>query len=295
MTRPPIRLRDMPSRREVLRWVGAGVAGAAIGPLGCAKKSAPPWTPEFFTEAERSALGALADVVLPPDDKPGGSALGAVAFIEKLASVYDAPTAVPEIFAGGPYSGRAPFANWDGTASIGYPANDFENFLALDRVADFAWRLYLYGSDGVPGGGPNDAVLGKTIGLRDQLKTGLQSAMALSPTPLQSLDPTTRATLFNKLDPNFQLLLQDLVPQAAFAAPEYGGNPNLAGWEMVHYEGDQQPLGFSEFDNATGISRERPDAPVSKPNPGPDPEPMDDSIQQFLTEVTQALGGTVFK
>jgi hypothetical protein len=287
----PWKLAYLPSRREVLTWVGAGAA-VAVWP-GCHKH--PTWTPSFFTDPERRALGALADAVLPPDDKPGGSKLGAVSFIEKLATVYDAPTPVPQIMAGGPYSGRAPFASPDGTPSSRFPTNDFANFLGLDRVADRAWRLYLYGSDGVTGGGPNDVALGKVTGLRDQLKTGLQNAMALSSQPLETLDPATLATLFAKLDPSFQAVLKDLVPQAAFAAPEYGGNPDLAGWAMVHYEGDQQPFGYSAFDSVSGAYRERPDAPVSQPNPGSDPEPMDDTVLRFLIEITQALGGTVFK
>jgi hypothetical protein len=289
--RPFIRLTELPSRRDVLRWAGAGAAIAMLP--GCKKAS--PWSPSFFTASERLTLGALADAVLPPDDQPGGSALGAVAFIEKLATVYEAPTDVPEIFAGGPFSGRAPFANFDGTPSTLFPENDFAAFVSLDRVADRAWRLYLYGSDGVTGGGPNDAVLGKVIGLRDQLKTGLQAAASLSPQALNTLDPTALATVFNQLDATFQALLMDLVPQAAFAAPEYGGNPSLAGWNMVHYEGDQQPLGYSVFDVNSGAYRERPDAPVSQPNPGPDPEPLDDAVQAVLSQITLALGGTVFK
>src|SRR5207245_2032191 len=92
------KLAQLPSRRQVLKWVGAGAAAAAW-PSGCGNKVAR-WAPSFFTDQERRALGALADAVLPPDDQPGGSALGAVAFIEKLATVYEAPTAVPEIYAG---------------------------------------------------------------------------------------------------------------------------------------------------------------------------------------------------
>ncbi len=288
-----MKLADLPSRRQVLQWVGA-TAAAAAWPFGCHHKPSA-WTPSFFTDAERRALGALADAVLPPDDQPGGSALGAVAYIEALATVYEAPAPFPQVTAGGPYSGRAPFANWDGTPSNGFPGNDFANFLGLNRVSDFAWRLYLYGSDGVPGGGPNDAVLGKVIGLRDQLKTGLQQAMASSSAPLETLDAASLAAVFAKLDPDFQDLLMELVAEAAFAAPEYGGNPDFASWRMIHYEGDQQPLGFSQYDHATGTYRERPDFPMSTPNPGPDPEPMDKSVIDLLATITGALGGKVFK
>ena len=79
--------------------------------------------------------------------------------------------------------------------------------------------------------------------------------------------------------------------EAAFAAPEYGGNPNLAGWQLCNFEGDSQPQGYSQFDGTSYI--ERPEAPLSTPNPGPDPQPLDDNVQSILALVVSVLGGRV--
>jgi hypothetical protein len=276
------------TRRELLLWIGALTSQAALA--GC-KAHVPAQngdTPDgFFTPNQRLALGALADVVLPPDDAPGGQALGAVPYIERLLTALDGDT--PQIFAGGPYSGRTTFPN--GVR----PGNDFATFVPVDRVALAAWRLILFGSDGLPGGGPNDAVNGKVVGLRDLVKNGVNAAMQASPGgPVASLDPDTRKDLFNGLDDSFKEALVQLVVQAAWAAPEYGGNPGLTGWKLVHYDGDTMPLGFSIWDDALGAYRERPEAPNSTKDPGPDPEPLDDTSIAFVRKIVAFTGGKEF-
>ena len=73
-----------------------------------------------------------------------------------------------------------------------------------------------------------------------------------------------------------------------------GGNPGGAGWRIVHFEGDQMPLGYSLYDVTAGQYRERSDAPVTTADPGGDPEPMDDTTRAFLRQLIQALGGQEF-
>jgi hypothetical protein len=278
------------TRRELLLWIGALTTQAALS--GCKSKAtgpAPGDVPDgFFTPNQRLALGALANVVLPADDTPGGEALGAVPYIERLLTALDGDT--PQVFAGGPYSDRNALP--DGT----HPANDFATFAPVDRVTLAAWRLILFGSSGVPGGGPNDAVNGKIVGLRDLVMTGVTTAMQASPNqPLGSLDPDALQTIFDEeLEGAFRDTLVELVTQAAFAAPEYGGNPDLAGWKLAHYEGDSMPLGYSIWDDKLGAYRERPDAPCSTPNPGPDPEPMDDVARAFIRKLVALTGGKEF-
>jgi hypothetical protein len=274
-----------PSRREFLQWVGAGSALLLLPP-GCA--SSP-----FFSPGERRTLAALANAVLPPDDTAGGAALGAVEYIETLLTAFDQK--VPMIFLGGPYSGRAPFADDHGVPSANAPPNAFLQPVALDRVAERAWRLRLYGSSGVDGGGPNDAVLGPVVGLRDLVKQAIaQAEGAAGKTTVESLDPDALAALFAGLDADYRDALIALVPEAAFGAPEYGGNPGGAGWQLVHFPGDQMPLGYSLFDVAAGVYRERSDAPVTTADPGGDPEPLDDATRAFLRQLIQALGGMEF-
>src|SRR5262245_26830840 len=119
------------SRRGILRALGAVAATTALP--GCsANENVSPVAPPFFSPAERRALGALANSVLPPDDTPGGAALGAVVYIERLLTAFDVEP--PPLFAGGPYSGRTPFPDGAGGASTERPPNDFATFLPLDRI-----------------------------------------------------------------------------------------------------------------------------------------------------------------
>ena len=239
------------SRRDVFRLVGAAALLAKLPACGDNAGD------RVFTADELALLGTLADVILPPDDQPGGRALGTIPYIEMLATAYDA--AIPKIYAGGPSSDRS-----------GGATNDFARFVELDRVSDAAWRLALDGNAGAPG-------------LVDQLKAGLAAARAM-----KIADP---AALFDQLDDGFRHLLIELVSEAAFCAPEYGGNPDLAGWRMVHFEGDSQPRGYSQW-NGAGYD-ERPDAPMSTANPF-DPEPLTDDVRAVLQEVVLFLGGKAF-
>lgn len=280
------------TRRDLLKWAGA--TGAAVTlpvlPLGC--KSSGTTSSAFFSPAEKNAIGALADAVIPPDDTPGGALLGAADYIEQLLTAFDVTP--PMIFAGGPYSGRQPFVDGNGAPSTNFPPDDFLTFLPLDRVTERAWRLRIYGSSGVDGGGPNDAVLGPIQGLRDQVKSLLATAMGLSTTPLETLDPSTLKSIFLSIDPALRGVFIDLVLESSFGAPEYGGNKAAAGWALCNYEGDSQPLGYSLFDVATGTYKERPDAPMSTANPGPDPAPMDAATKSLILTVVGVTGGKSF-
>jgi hypothetical protein len=283
------------SRRDVLRYIG-GVAVTTAVPfplLQCNGTPTPAQT-GFFTAAQRTALGALADAVLPPDDQPGGNALGAVAYIENLLTAFDDTAVPPAIYPGGPFSGRAPYADDAGQPSTNFPPNSFATYLPLDLVKDAAWRVQIFGSAGLPNGAPNDALLGPVVGLRDQFTTGLAAAIAGTTTPLEQLDQTDLIAYFNTLEITFRQLLIALVSQGCFCPPEYGGNINLGGWTMTHFEGDQQPLGYSVWSNDQGVYVERPDAPVTTATVV-DPEPLSPDIIALIDNVVTLLGGTVFQ
>lgn len=267
-------------RREFIKLIGAAAAMAGL-PIGCGTRAG-----VFFSDDERKTLAALADAILPPDDLPGGAALGAVEYIERLLTVFDEE--LPPIFAGGPYSGRAPLP--DGTGAV----NQFADFLPIDRVSLAAWRLEIYGSAAVEGGGPNDSVssdqvrgAGPIVGLRERVRGILDRAHGAA-----SLDAAGLAALIDNMDADDRRDLAQLVSEAAFAAPEYGGNIGLAGWKLTHFEGDSQPLGYSVFE--AGQYRERPEAPMSTANPGADPEPMDAEVRALIEKIVAAAGGKVF-
>jgi hypothetical protein len=283
------------TRRDVLRYIGGVGVGVAVPlPLiGC--NAAPAPQSGFFTDAERTALGALANAVFPPDDTPGGKDLGAVAYIERLMTAFDnaSMTSPPAIYAAGPFSGRTPYADENGLPSTIFPPNSFARFLPLDRVKDAGWRIQLFGSKVFLQGAPNDAMLGPVVGLRDQMKTGLATALASATTPIDQMAQADLQDFFNHLNGPFRQLLIDLVSQAAFCPPEYGGNRNLAGWRLTHFEGDSQPLGYSVWSTAQGKYVERPDAPMTTPTVA-DPEPLDADVIKLLDNVVMLLGGMVF-
>jgi hypothetical protein len=256
------------SRRSLLKLFGASVAAASVPSLnGCASKddAAASSTQgaalhaEFFSPAERRVLGALADEVLPPDDQPGGARLGAVIFIERFLTALEGPH--PSLWAGGPFR------------------EQFAEFLPLDRVSLAAWKLALYGSDAV-GGGPNDEILGKTPGLRNDFKRNLARLKT---------DPS-----IDDFEDDFRVTFIDLVTQAAYGVPEYGGNPNRAGWKAVYFDGDSAPNGFAQLDGATNTFEERAEAPLSTANPGPDPERMSFALELTLGTATSLFHGKVF-
>jgi len=278
----------MLTRRQTIRMLGAASL-LMVGGAGCHGASpTPPATPEFTPE-EVSALNALADAVIPPDADPGGAALGAVAYIERLLTAFDGGASA--IFANGPFSGRAPFPAPSGVASSSCPPDAFTSWVELDRVNAVAWQLNVLGSSAVPGGAPNESLLGTVVGIRAQVHQGLAAAIAQNPVPLDQLSPADLAVAFGALDVDFQSLLIDLVTEAAFAAPEYGGNPDGAGWRFCHFEGDSQPLGYSQWNGTAYV--ERPDSPLSTPNPGADPAPFTADVVNLLDLVAGVLGGTV--
>lgn len=278
----------------MLRWASIAAAASALPQLpGCAPAPTPKRpAAAFFTDPERRALSALVDAILPPDSEPGASDLGVVAFIERLLTAFEG-WETPAIYASGPYSGRQPFANDDGTPSKHFPENGFTQAAPLDRYAVASWRLYLYGSEGLPGGGPNDAVLGKTPGLRKTLKDGLEAALTQTPALVENPSAAVRDAAFAALPPDLRDTLIALTIDGAFSAPEYGGNKDGAGWKIVHFEGDSMPLGYTQYDAVNHRYVERPDAPMNLPSKT-DPAPLDQTGHELVSDVIHALGGREF-
>lgn len=280
------------TRRQFVRLTVVGGA-TLVWASGC--QDAPPPeqammpVPRFLTDEERQGLAVLADYVLPPDDQPGGAALGAVEYVEALLTAleYDPP----RLLADGPFSDRNPIPLPDGSPSNVYPENSFRRFLPLTREQLLSWRLQLYGSADVPGGGPNDGLLGPTLGFRELCRQGLAQARQLAGRPLAKLEASEVDDLWRKLRPDFLGLVTELVIEAAYGAPEYGGNRNRAGWKMLHVEGDVLPQGYSFYNAQTGRYQERPDLPISTKDLRPDPDPMDAETILHLEFVVRALGG----
>ncbi len=281
-----------PSRRELIRWAAATSILSGV-PLACGKPGSTPepWKPVFLSVNELKTLDALADTILTPDPDgtEGGRALGASIFVDRLMTALDG---APQLHAEGPFSGRQPFPNATGAASTTFPPDAFKTFAPLDRVNARAWRLKLFGSAGVEGGAPNEALLGAVTGLRADVRSLLAHVRALD-ADLGSKPAADRLKVFNQLTEPERDLILELMCQAAFSAPEYGGNANTDGWKQIHFEGDSQPLGYAIWDETANVYRERADFPSSTANPGTDPEPMDQGSRELLETVVRALGGRI--
>jgi hypothetical protein len=238
----------------------------------------------FLTRRELATLTALCDRILPADHDPGAVALGAPAYIEGLLTAFDRRRRVPRLFAGGPFSGRNPFPDLDtGTPSRRRPRNAFRKFIRPTRLQELRWRAELFGSAAVPGADFNDAALGPLTGLRDVYRSGLakvdEVAVMVAGRPYAELDADAQDRVLAMLDDGafrpdprrggatfVDLLIQHTL-EGCFAAPEYGGNRRAAGWGMLGLEGDSQPLGYSLFSRRDGRYHERPDHPMTTPNP----------------------------
>ncbi len=293
-------LRTAFGRRDFLRGLAVGAAGATLPTAllvdGCGKPAAQGALPAaaagptFLTGEEAAALGRLADWIFPADGaSPGGSALGVVPYVQGYLTAFE--RSVPFVYAGGPFSGRQPLPGPDGSPSKLSPSDDFSSFVPLDRVRELNWRLTLYGSNAVPGGGPTDALSGPTIGLRDQIRATLQAALAAAKGPLDALPDSQVETIFDGLGSDQQALLVELVLEGVLSAPEYGGNVNGAGWALAHFPGDSAPLGYSLFDPATQSYSDRPGFPVTTADPGPDPDPMDAQTEAIIEQLVGLTGG----
>src|SRR2546427_9114731 len=75
-------------RRQFLKTVGA-LTALAMFPLTRFERAMARVRGRFFTAHERATLGALVDRVIPRDQDPGASTLGAADYIETLLTALD--------------------------------------------------------------------------------------------------------------------------------------------------------------------------------------------------------------
>src|SRR5262249_23581372 len=153
------------------------------------------------------------------------------------------------------------------------------------------WQLRLYGSSGTPGGGPNDAVIGPVVGIRDLLRDGIATAIKAFPMQVDQVDDTVLQGIYGYLPADCRAPVALLVLQSLFSIPEYGGNRDRGGWRILNnYPGDSVPFGYSYVD-AQGKIQDRPAAPVTGPEPTPDQNPMDSQVTNLFGSAALALGG----
>lgn len=301
------------SRRQFLKAASAAAVVAGL-PWQRVERAWAARRGRFFTRTERRTLDALVDSILPPDADPGASALGVVRYVERWLTAFD--FRVPLVYAGGPYSGRRPFIDYaDGTPAKKRPRNAFKKFVRPNRLQSLHFRWELFGTAGLDAAdqalvAPLDAQLGgPLLGLRDHYRNGLAQLDALARTeagaPFHQLDATAQGTVRDlarrrfPLDPRRGMTFIDVVVQhtieGAFAVPEYGGNKRQAGWKLLRVEGDSQPLGYALYSRATNGFNERPDQPLSTPNPDEIAGPLPISPESVAIQQLIAAAGGIFE
>ncbi len=269
-------------RREFFKLVGAGALTLLL-PWRRARAQA-----SFFSAQERATIEAAAARLIPTDQDPGAREAAVINYIENLLSAFDHDP--PLIYPSGPFSDRNPFPdNKTGKPSDKFPDNAFKRFIKLSRIKELGWRVRIFGSQAVPGGSFNDAVLGHIKGLREIYKEGVQmlntKSRELFDLDFVALSPEEQERVLDAVSQRFVAQLYQHAIEGMYAPPEYGGNKDLVGWRYIRFLGDTQPLGYSIFDESTGTYKERPGHPVSGPDSDAQPLTLSPELKELLKEL----------
>ena len=178
----------------------------------------------FLSDHEYGVVEAAVDRLIPAlDAHPGGAALGVADYVDNLLGAFTVDP--PLIFAGGPFSGR-----FGGEAS-------FANFMPLSRYEELAWRTRVEGSRGIAEREFNGPVRGWQEIYRDGIAALGADFCTAGP---DEQDRRLRA------QDELRAVLYAHACEGAYGAPEYGGNRNLEGWNVIGWEGDVQPRGYTD-------------------------------------------------
>jgi hypothetical protein len=166
----------------------------------------------WLTDAERRALTSVVDRLIPAGDdaaaEPAAADAGVVDYIDGLLDAF--AVVPPRIFAGGPSSGRF------GGASA------YEPFLPLTRLQEIAWR--------------------ERIGHWQQI---YRSGLAGLGADFVTAAPARQDELI-AANEEFAAVVYEHTCEGYYAAPEYGGNRDLAGWRLAKWAGDVAPRGWTD-------------------------------------------------
>lgn len=222
------------------------------------------------------------------------------------------------VYAGGPFSGRQPQPHFP-TGNTGcevchnppvqqpiaahavavsavvdnYPPDAFKQFLPLPRLRLLSWKVRILGAAAVPEVANNPLATSlPEVDLRRKYRDGLagleSKSQQLFGKPFVQLTVTQQSSVLDAADSDFVSLLTVHTFEGMFCAPEYGGNRDRLGWQLIKFDGDSQPLGYEIYDETLGGYRERPD----KPNSGPNPDETCGGFSPGVTKFLKAISRT---
>jgi hypothetical protein len=225
------------------------------------------------------------------------------------------------VFAGGPYSGRQPQPHFNtgslscetchgipfqnpqpaaldvaaGASTVNnYPPDFFTQFLPQSRLQALSWKVRILGAAAVPEVAANPlATSSIEVDFRNKYRNGLAALDQMSQHTYGSgfaqLTPAQQANLLHTSpDQDFVTLLTYHTIEGMLSVPEYGGNRDRLGWQLVGFDGDSQPLGYTIYDDSLGGYRERPDKPNSAPNPDETCSGFSQPLSNFLNLIRAA-------
>ena len=176
-----------------------------------------------------------------------------------------------------------------------YPPDFFNEFLPLPRLRVLSLTIRLLGAAAVPEVSHNPLATDPKmeVDLRRRYREGLASLDRISlqkyGKPFAQLTDAQQTVVFDKADQVFIQLLTAHTVEGILCAPEYGGNRNRLGWQLVGFDGDSQPEGYVVYDpTVPGNYRERPDKPNSGPNPDEDCHGFSKQMNGFLTLIASS-------
>ena len=217
-----------PGRRTIIAAaVPVAIAATAAGcTSGQPKQAKQQRVLRFFTAHQAAVVeDATARIAPGPADDPaekghpGAREADVTGYIDTMLgslAALDNDRPPPPIFAGGPWSNRH-------TSGPDLMAG----FVTLDPVAKIAWRRRL-------------------TAWQSQYKDGIKALDHLAGGDFTKATPQKQdKILATQSVGDFTSLLFEHTIEGLYAAPEYGGNRDLAGWKEIGFPGDIQPRGYT--------------------------------------------------
>jgi hypothetical protein len=202
----------------------AVASAAVLGTEGCTSSASSARTFRFLTSHQAAVIEAATARIAPgPADDPaeaghpGAREADVTGYIDSMLGALGAlDDAAPLVFAGGPWSNRH-------TSGPDLMAH----FATLDPVARIAWSRRL-------------------TDWQRQYRQGIATLDKLGGGDFTKASRTKQdKILVMPAVSDFVSLLFEHTIEGMYAAPEYGGNRDLAGWKEIGFPGDIQPRGYT--------------------------------------------------
>jgi len=218
----------MISRRSLCSAVGF-VPLLRLLPRGVVEAAwAGPAAFRFFDEHQAAVVTeATARLIPGPTDDPaeaghpGAREAGVARYIDLFLSAFDDDP--PRIYRTGPWSGRHG------------GVNEMDAFIPLTSWQQEAWRT-------------------RIKDLQGQYRRGIAALDRAAGGDFTTIDAAAQDRILVELGgAGFRRVLFEHAIEGMYAAPEYGGNRDLVGWDDIAYAGDIAPMGYRAGDVSAAV------------------------------------------